>query len=128
MKVLRWTPDFNPEQETSIVKVWILIHKLPWHLFSWEIVSRLVKSIGTAVAPDQATYSKTRGNVAKVRWKLTYSSQNMIVYGLASKGRMARMMVNGWKLNMKEHPHIANIARSKDMKRDNVEIKLLILP
>lgn len=66
MKVLIWTPDFKPEQETSIVPVWILVHKLPWHLLRWDIISRLVQSIFTIVAPDQTTYPKTRGNMTKV--------------------------------------------------------------
>ncbi|OIT29407.1 hypothetical protein A4A49_52394 [Nicotiana attenuata] len=67
MKILKWTPDFKPEEETPIVPVWILIHQLPWHLFKWNIVSRLVQDVGVAVAPDMATYSKSRGNVAKVK-------------------------------------------------------------
>ncbi|OIT35226.1 hypothetical protein A4A49_28326 [Nicotiana attenuata] len=67
MKILKWTPDFKPEEETPIVPVWILIHQLPWHLFKWNIVSRLVQDVGVAVAPDLATYSKSRGNVAKVK-------------------------------------------------------------
>lgn len=67
MKILKWTPDFKPEQETSIVPVWILVHMLPWHLFIWDIVSRLVQSIGIVVTPDQATFSKFRGNVAKLK-------------------------------------------------------------
>lgn len=29
MKNLKWTPDFKPGEETSIVPVWILIHQLP---------------------------------------------------------------------------------------------------
>lgn len=39
MKILKWTPDFKPEEETTIVPVWILIHQLPWHLFNWQVVS-----------------------------------------------------------------------------------------
>ncbi|KAM3361127.1 hypothetical protein P3S68_015981 [Capsicum galapagoense] len=42
MKILKWTTDFNPEEEISIVP-------------------------GVAIAPDQANYSKSRGNVAKVK-------------------------------------------------------------
>ncbi|XP_060210382.1 uncharacterized protein LOC132637284 [Lycium barbarum] len=70
MKVLKWSPDFTPKKETSIVLVWVLIHKLPWHLFKWDILARIIKSVGTAVAPDQATYSKSRGNVAKIKVKI----------------------------------------------------------
>ncbi|KAH0715343.1 hypothetical protein KY284_008248 [Solanum tuberosum] len=29
MKVLKWSPDFKPEEETPIAPVWILIHQLP---------------------------------------------------------------------------------------------------
>ncbi|PHU20007.1 hypothetical protein BC332_11158 [Capsicum chinense] len=42
MKILKWTTDFNPEKEISIVP-------------------------GVEIAPDQANYSKSRGNVAKVK-------------------------------------------------------------
>lgn len=34
MKILKWTPNFKPEEETSIVPDWILIHQLLWHLFN----------------------------------------------------------------------------------------------
>ncbi|KAG5593256.1 hypothetical protein H5410_043770 [Solanum commersonii] len=56
MKVMKWTPDFKPESKKHLVPVWILIHKLPWHLFRWDILSKLVQSIGIAVARDQATF------------------------------------------------------------------------
>lgn len=49
MEVLIWTSDYKPNQEMSIVPVGILVHK----------------SIGTVVAAHQATYSKTRGQVAQ---------------------------------------------------------------
>lgn len=32
IKFMKYTPDFIPEVETSIIQVWILIHQLPWHL------------------------------------------------------------------------------------------------
>lgn len=67
MKIMKWTPDFRLEVETSIVPVWILILQLPWHLFRWDVVSKMGSAIGTAVAPDMATYSKSRGNVAKIK-------------------------------------------------------------
>lgn len=58
LKILKWKLDFKPEEETSIVPGWILIHQLSWHLFKWQIVSRPVSNIGNAVAPNQATYFK----------------------------------------------------------------------
>lgn len=67
MKVLKWTPDFKPEAETTIVHVQILVNKLPWHLFRWNVLSRILESVDVAIAPNQATYSKSWGNVAKVK-------------------------------------------------------------
>lgn len=67
MKILKWTPDFKPEVETAIVSVWIIIHQLLWHLFRWDVISRMVEDVGTGIAPDQAIYSKSRGNIAKVK-------------------------------------------------------------
>lgn len=29
MKILKWTPNFKSEEETSIVPIWILTHQLP---------------------------------------------------------------------------------------------------
>lgn len=58
---------FKHEEETSIVSLWISIHQLPWHLLNWKIISRLASEVGVIVAPDQATYFKSRGNVAKVK-------------------------------------------------------------
>lgn len=60
MKILKWTTDFKPEEETSIVPVWILIHQLQCHLFRWKVISKLVSDVGVVVAPNQATYSKSR--------------------------------------------------------------------
>lgn len=51
MQVLKWTPDFKAEEETTIVPVWILNHQLPWQLFNWQIVAGLVTGIRVAVAP-----------------------------------------------------------------------------
>ncbi|KAG5596782.1 hypothetical protein H5410_038014 [Solanum commersonii] len=56
MKILKWIADFKPDDKTYIV---------PWH-----IISKLVSNVGVAIAPDQATYSKSRGNVAKVKVKI----------------------------------------------------------
>lgn len=36
-------------------------------MFNWQIVSRMVKDVGVEVAPDQVTYSRFRGNMAKVK-------------------------------------------------------------
>ncbi|KAH0696662.1 hypothetical protein KY289_014144 [Solanum tuberosum] len=69
VKNLKRTADFTPTKETSIVVVvWVLIHQLPWHLFRWDAIAKMVmSSIGTVVCPDQVTYSKSRRNVARIK-------------------------------------------------------------
>lgn len=64
---MKWTVDFKPEEKTSIVLILILLHQLPWHLFNWQVVSKMVSEVGVVVAPDQVTYSKPMGNMAKVK-------------------------------------------------------------
>ncbi|OIT39728.1 PREDICTED: uncharacterized protein LOC109237715 [Nicotiana attenuata] len=41
--------------------------KIAYFDHRWDVMSRIVESVGTAIAPDQATYSKTNGNVAKLK-------------------------------------------------------------
>ncbi|KAF3660910.1 hypothetical protein FXO38_11992 [Capsicum annuum] len=72
IKVIRWTPDFKAGVETMIVPIWILVHKLPRHLFKWSILLRSLDSAGVAIA-YQATYFKIRGNVAKVKVEIDIS-------------------------------------------------------
>lgn len=67
MKILKWTLNFKLEVETPIVLVLILIHQLPWHLFRWDVISRMVEAMGIAIASDQAIYSKSIANVANVK-------------------------------------------------------------
>ncbi|OIT23354.1 hypothetical protein A4A49_28503 [Nicotiana attenuata] len=86
MKILLWSPDFKLEVETPAVPVWILIHQLQWHLFRWEVVSRMIQSIGVAIAPDQATYSKSRGNVAKIKVEINLLKPKLDQLWLALKG------------------------------------------
>ena len=45
MKILKWIANFKLDEETSIAPVWILVHQLPWHLFKWRIISKLVSLV-----------------------------------------------------------------------------------
>ncbi|WMV43524.1 hypothetical protein MTR67_036909 [Solanum verrucosum] len=67
MKILRWTPNFKPEAETTLAPVWINLPDLPWHFYEWDAIQRICKSIGTPLIMDKATSSKTRPATAKVR-------------------------------------------------------------
>lgn len=88
MKIIKWTPDFVPEIETSLAPVWILVHQLPWHLFRWDILSKMVSLIGNAMAPDMATYSKSRGNVAKLKVEIDLLKPRQDQMGWIQKARL----------------------------------------
>lgn len=67
MKVLKCSSNIKLEKETPIAPVWILIHQLPWNLFLWDVISRMLNSVGAAIASYMAIYFKSRGNVAKIK-------------------------------------------------------------
>ncbi|KAK6784224.1 hypothetical protein RDI58_017678 [Solanum bulbocastanum] len=67
MRIQNWTPTFRPEQETSIVLVWIALPKLPWHCYKKEFVSIILELIGKVLYLDSPTAQKTRGSAARVK-------------------------------------------------------------
>ncbi|VFQ99227.1 unnamed protein product [Cuscuta campestris] len=67
MILFRWTPDFNTETETSIASVWISLLGLPIHFFDKAALALVCKPLGKVLVIDQATMSKTRTHVVRVR-------------------------------------------------------------
>ncbi|KAH0730979.1 hypothetical protein KY289_002167 [Solanum tuberosum] len=67
MWLQKWTPDFKPEEDLPIAPVWILLPKLPFHMHTWQYIKQIVSSVGTPLEMDQATKSRTRPSMAKVR-------------------------------------------------------------
>ncbi|PHU15174.1 hypothetical protein BC332_16379 [Capsicum chinense] len=60
-------PNFKPVEDLSIAPVWVLLPKLPFHMHTWQYIKQIVSSVGTPLEIDQATRSRTRPNMAKVR-------------------------------------------------------------
>ncbi|WMV49351.1 hypothetical protein MTR67_042736 [Solanum verrucosum] len=67
MWLQKWTLDFKPEEDLPIAPVWILLPKLPFHMHTWQYIKQIVSSVGTPLEKDQATKSRTRPSMAKVR-------------------------------------------------------------
>ncbi|OIT30421.1 hypothetical protein A4A49_25953 [Nicotiana attenuata] len=70
MRIEAWNPIFKPNEDSPIVPVWIMIPKLPWHLYYMEILSPLLSPVGKALFLDLASFQKTRGSVAKVKMQV----------------------------------------------------------
>ncbi|KAL2518278.1 Uncharacterized protein Adt_14525 [Abeliophyllum distichum] len=66
MRVLKWTCDFHPDAETSIVPVWISFPLLPVHLRAKEFLFALSKLVGVPLRIDEATADLLRPSEARV--------------------------------------------------------------
>ncbi|PHU02035.1 hypothetical protein BC332_27286 [Capsicum chinense] len=62
MKILKWTPNFEPNSEMSLAPVWINLPDLPRHFYEWDALCRIVSPIGIPLKMDKATTTKTRPN------------------------------------------------------------------
>ncbi|RAL51607.1 hypothetical protein DM860_018265 [Cuscuta australis] len=66
MRLFRWTPDFDPEFETSLSPVWISFYGLPLHMFNFHALSLICKPIGKLLGVDSVTLAKAKPHVARV--------------------------------------------------------------
>ncbi|OIT21155.1 putative ribonuclease h protein [Nicotiana attenuata] len=67
MRMFKWSPDFDPTEETSLAPIWVLLPELPFHMFKWDYLRHVLEQIGTPMKEDIATVSRTRAHMAKVR-------------------------------------------------------------
>ncbi|XP_022871646.1 uncharacterized protein LOC111390770 [Olea europaea var. sylvestris] len=66
MRVLKWTCDFTPEQETPIVPVWVSFPLLPVHLRAKGFLFALSRVIGMPLRIDEATTDLRRPSEPRV--------------------------------------------------------------
>ncbi|KAH0639256.1 hypothetical protein KY285_035842 [Solanum tuberosum] len=67
MRIQAWTPEFTPEEETTIVPIWVALPELLWHCYNKVLLSTLLESIGKVLYLDSPTSQRTRGSMARVR-------------------------------------------------------------
>ncbi|KAL0309430.1 UNVERIFIED_CONTAM: hypothetical protein Sradi_5885300 [Sesamum radiatum] len=66
MRVFKWTPTFTPEQESSIVPVWVCFPELPAHLFHKDALFAVASMIGTPLQIDDFTFNHSKLSKARV--------------------------------------------------------------
>ncbi|EOY02245.1 Uncharacterized protein TCM_016772 [Theobroma cacao] len=66
MRVFKWTPEFHPEKESSLVPVWISFPNLRAHFYEKSTLMMIAKSVGRPLFVDEATANGTRPNVARI--------------------------------------------------------------
>lgn len=66
-RIFPWTIGFNPNEETTMVVVWISLPNLSPELFARKSLLSIASIVGKPIAIDKATYVKSRPSTARVR-------------------------------------------------------------
>ncbi|KAL0293181.1 UNVERIFIED_CONTAM: hypothetical protein Sangu_3243100 [Sesamum angustifolium] len=66
MRVFKWTPTFNPREESPIVPVWVRLPELPIQFFDREALFSIARLLDTPLRTDVSTATLVRPSVARV--------------------------------------------------------------
>ncbi|KAL0293171.1 UNVERIFIED_CONTAM: hypothetical protein Sradi_6952500 [Sesamum radiatum] len=66
MRVFKWSPTFIPDQESSIVPVWVRFPDLPAHLFRKDALHTIAKFVGVPLQIADSTFSRSMLSRARV--------------------------------------------------------------
>ncbi|KAL0285161.1 UNVERIFIED_CONTAM: hypothetical protein Sangu_2791600 [Sesamum angustifolium] len=66
MRIFKWTPTFNPREESPIVPVWVCLPKLPIQFFDREALFSIARLLGAPLRTDVSTATLVRPSVARV--------------------------------------------------------------
>lgn len=70
MRILKWDPMFNPEEEMTTAIAWISFRSLPLNFFAKEPAFSLAFAVGKPLQVDLTTQNKTSPNCARVKFEL----------------------------------------------------------
>ncbi|KAL0462618.1 UNVERIFIED_CONTAM: hypothetical protein Slati_0149400 [Sesamum latifolium] len=65
MRVFKWSPNFDPQIESSIIPVWIMLPELSVHLFEKHALFKLAAKIGKPLRMDEPTADMSRPDLAR---------------------------------------------------------------
>ncbi|KAL2250186.1 UNVERIFIED_CONTAM: hypothetical protein Sindi_2492300 [Sesamum indicum] len=66
MRVFKWTPTFNPREESPIIPVWVRLPELPIQFFDREASFSIARLLGTPLRTDVSTATLVRPSVPRV--------------------------------------------------------------
>ncbi|XP_020597234.1 uncharacterized protein LOC110037013, partial [Phalaenopsis equestris] len=67
MKIVKWTPDFDPSKEPPVVPIWYKFPGLPLPFFKLNALFNIRRALGTPLKVDAPTYNKARLALAKIQ-------------------------------------------------------------
>ncbi|KAL0282192.1 UNVERIFIED_CONTAM: hypothetical protein Sradi_7268500 [Sesamum radiatum] len=114
MRVFKWTPTFTPEQESSIVPVWVCFPELPAHLFHKDALFAVASMIGTPLQIDDFTFNHSRLSKARVGIEINLTKPLVEDFDLKINGITIRQ-----KVEYEQVPKYCNLC--KHVGHDNLE-------
>ncbi|XP_020595915.1 uncharacterized protein LOC110035921 [Phalaenopsis equestris] len=66
MKLLKWTPDFDPNKELPIVPIWFKLPGIKLHFFNHKVLFNIGKALGRPLKLDGPTFNLSRPSVARI--------------------------------------------------------------
>ncbi|XP_020576865.1 uncharacterized protein LOC110022329 [Phalaenopsis equestris] len=67
MKIVKWTPDFDPSKEPPMVPIWYKFSSLRLPLFKMNALFNIGRALGTPLKVDAPTYNKFRPALARIQ-------------------------------------------------------------
>ncbi|KAL0413059.1 UNVERIFIED_CONTAM: hypothetical protein Sradi_1507600 [Sesamum radiatum] len=93
MRIFKWTPNFDPQIESSILPIWIRLLELPVHLFEKNVLFTLVAKIGKPLRIDEPTADLSRPDLARVCVELDLIATKVQAIYLKIEGKTYRQQV-----------------------------------
>ncbi|KAL0430588.1 UNVERIFIED_CONTAM: hypothetical protein Sradi_0684800 [Sesamum radiatum] len=66
MRVFKWTPTFNPREESPIISVWVRLPELPIQFFDKDALFSIGRLLGIPLRTDVSMATLIRPSVARV--------------------------------------------------------------
>ncbi|XP_020599223.1 uncharacterized protein LOC110038669 [Phalaenopsis equestris] len=67
MKIVKWTPDFDPSKEPPVVPIWYKFLGLPLPFFKLNALFNIGRALGTPLKVDAPTYNKARPALDRIQ-------------------------------------------------------------
>ncbi|XP_020581221.1 uncharacterized protein LOC110025224 [Phalaenopsis equestris] len=67
MKIVKWTPDFDPSKEPPVVPLWYKLSGLPLPFFKLNALFNIGRALGTPLKVDAPTDNKARPALARIQ-------------------------------------------------------------
>ncbi|KAK4383742.1 hypothetical protein Sango_2748100 [Sesamum angolense] len=90
MRVFKWTPNFDPQIESSIAPVWIRLPALPVHLFEKNALFTVASKIRKPLRMDEPTADLSRPDLARVCVEIDVTSPKVQTVHLQIEGKTYR--------------------------------------